>query len=96
MADTLNGLVSQVGGATCGQLSPALRTTLEQEHAAPRCADAVGKIKTRGSAVEFVHVYATSARLDLAGGESVFLSAMRDGWRIDALGCRQHLLLVLF
>jgi hypothetical protein len=75
-------------GDACGQLSPALRTTLQQEHAAPRCADAVGKIKTRGSAVEFVHVYATSARLDLAGGESVFLSAMRDGWRIDALGCR--------
>lgn len=75
-------------GDACRQLSPALRTSLAQEHAVQRCAAAVGKVKTRGSAVDVVHVYATSARLDLADGESVFLSAMRDGWRIDALGCR--------
>jgi hypothetical protein len=48
----------------------------------------VGKVKARGSPIEVVYVYATSARVDLAGGASVFLSAMRDGWRIDALGCQ--------
>jgi hypothetical protein len=74
-------------GDACRQLSPSLRKTLAQEHAAPDCAAAVAKVKTRGSPVKAVRVYATSARLDLAGGESVFLSSMRDGWRIDALGC---------
>jgi hypothetical protein len=76
------------GAAACQQLSPALRKALRQEHAVPRCGDAAAKLEARGSAVAVVHVYATSARVDLAGGDSLFLSAMRDGWRIDALGCR--------
>ncbi len=76
------------GAAACMQLSPALRTTITQEQSARRCASAVGKVRARRSPVAVVQVYATSARADLASGESVFLSAMRDGWRIDALGCR--------
>jgi hypothetical protein len=72
----------------CAQLSPALRRTLAQEHQAPSCAAAVGKVDARGAGVRDVRVYATSARLDLVRGESVFLSLMRDGWRIDAFGCR--------
>ena len=76
------------GAAACMQLSPALRTTIAQEQSARRCADAVGKVRARRSPIAVVQVYATSARADLASGESVFLSAMRDGWRIDALGCR--------
>jgi type IV secretory pathway TrbL component len=76
------------GADACMQLSPSLRKTLTQQESAAGCAEAVGKVKARGSPIEVVHVYATSARVDLAGGASVFLSAMRDGWRIDALGCR--------
>jgi hypothetical protein len=76
------------GAAACMQLSPALRKTITQDESARGCAGAVGRVKARGSPIEVVQVYATSARVDLAGGESVFLSAMRDGWRIDALGCR--------
>jgi hypothetical protein len=76
------------GVAACMQLSPALQKTVMQQESARGCAEAVGKVKARGSPVEAVQVYATSARVDLAGGESLFLSAMRDGWRIDALGCR--------
>jgi ABC-type glycerol-3-phosphate transport system substrate-binding protein len=76
------------GADACMQLSPSLRKTVTQQESAAGCAEAVGKVKARGSAIEVVHVYATSARADLAGGASVFLSAMRDGWRIDALGCR--------
>lgn len=30
----------------------------------------------------------TSAKVDLASGESVFLSEQQPGWRITALGCR--------
>jgi ABC-type glycerol-3-phosphate transport system substrate-binding protein len=76
------------GADACMQLSPSLRKTVAQQQSAAGCAEAVGKVKARGSPIEVVYVYATSARVDLAGGASVFLSAMRDGWRIDALGCR--------
>jgi hypothetical protein len=83
-----SALEAHRGTDACMQLSPALRTTVTHEQSASACAEAVGKVKSRGSAIVVVHVYATSARVDLAGGESVFLSAMRDGWRIGALGCR--------
>jgi tellurite resistance protein len=76
------------GAEACRRLSAALAQSIEQEHAMSPCAAAVLKIKVRGSATAVVHVYATSARADLASGESVFLGLMRDGWRIDALGCR--------
>jgi hypothetical protein len=83
-----SGLDAHHGVDACRELSPTLRKTVAQEESGARCADAVGKLHVRGSRVEAVHVYATSARVDLATGESVFLSAMRDGWRIDALGCQ--------
>jgi len=83
-----SALETRRGAAACMQLSPALRTTITQEQSLRRCASAVGKVKARRSPIAAVRVYATSARVDLASGESVFLSAMRDGWRIDALGCR--------
>jgi hypothetical protein len=76
------------GAAACMQLSPALRTMITQEQSARDCADAVVKVDARRSPIAVVRVYATSARVELSGGGSVFLSAMRDGWRIDALGCR--------
>jgi hypothetical protein len=76
------------GADACIQLSPALQTTITQEQSVRRCASAVVKVKARRSPIVVVRVYATSARVDLTGGESVFLSATRDGWRIVALGCR--------
>lgn len=86
-----SALEAHRGADACAQLSSALRQTLRQEHSTARCADAVTKVKTHVGAIEAARVYATSARVDLAGDESVFLSAMRDGWRIDALGCRPRL-----
>jgi ABC-type glycerol-3-phosphate transport system substrate-binding protein len=76
------------GADACMQLSPSLRKTVTQQESAAGCAQAVGKVKARGSPIEVLQMYATSARVELASGASVFLSAMRDGWRIDALGCR--------
>jgi hypothetical protein len=83
-----SALDARHGADACMQLSPALRKTITQERSVRRCASAVVKVKARRSPIAVVHVYATSARVDLTGGESVFLSAMRDGWRICALGCR--------
>jgi hypothetical protein len=83
-----SALEAHRGTDACMQLSPALRKAVVEEQSASSCAEAVGKVKSRGSAILVVYVYATSARVDLAGGESVFLSAMGDGWRIGALGCQ--------
>jgi hypothetical protein len=81
-------LQARRGADACAQLSPALRKALEQEHSTSRCADAVTTLHAGRAAVEAIRVYATSARVDLTAGQSVFLSSMRDGWRISALGCR--------
>jgi hypothetical protein len=35
-------------------------------------------------------VYANEALVRLAGGDTVFLSSTREGWRVDAFGCRPH------
>lgn len=78
------------GADACRQLSPALRTALEQEHAMVPCAAAVVRTRARASVVAGVSVYATSARVDLASGEGVFLGLMRRGWQIDAFGCRSR------
>jgi len=84
----LAALAAGQGEAACAQLSTALRTTVKQsEHGQP-CADAVVKLTTGAASVTAVRVYATSARVDLSDGESVFLGEMRHGWRIEALGCR--------
>jgi hypothetical protein len=83
-----SALAAHRGAEACRQLSPALRATVEQEHAMAPCAAAVMKTQARGSGVAAVHVYATSARVDLASGEGVFLGLMRRGWQIDAFGCR--------
>lgn len=85
----LAALAARQGDAACAQLSTALRTTLMQgERHGQRCAGAVVKLTTGGGSPRAVRVYATSARVDLSGGESVFLGQMRHGWRIEALGCR--------
>jgi hypothetical protein len=81
-------LETRHGADACAQLNPALRKALRQEHSTSRCTDAVATLETQRTAVRAVRVYATSARVDLAGGESVFLSSMHDGWQISAFGCR--------
>jgi hypothetical protein len=35
-----------------------------------------------------VRVYADAAEVQLSGGDTVFLSDTREGWRVDAVGCR--------
>jgi hypothetical protein len=83
-----SALDARRGGESCTWLSSALAKAIEQEHHGDRCANVVARIEARGSAVTQVRVYATSARADLADGDSVFLGLTRHGWRIEALGCR--------
>ncbi len=84
--------VQQRDGATaCTQLSPDTRKSLVQDQGGSRCADAVLKLGLHGERAAVVRVYFTSAQVVLAGGDTVFLSDTRQGWRIEAVGCRpQH------
>ena len=73
--------------AACQTLSSDTVKELESEEGAP-CPDAIGKVELDGGNVVDVAVDVTNAKVELATGESVFLSEQADGWKIKALGCR--------
>ena len=75
------------GAAACAALSQDTRKALESQEQKP-CAEAIGDVKLEAGAVQRVQVTLTNAKIDLAGGESFFLSEQAAGWRISALGCR--------
>ncbi|HEY4096910.1 MAG TPA: hypothetical protein VGM33_15420 [Baekduia sp.] len=77
------------GAAACAQLSPALRAQLVDDEGAP-CPRAVLRLHLRGQRPATVRVYADAAEVRLAGGDTVFLGDTREGWRVEALGCRPH------
>ena len=54
----------------------------------PGCPAMVDKLKLRGTRVASVSVYATAAQARFDSGDVVFLGFTRDGWKIDAVGCR--------
>jgi hypothetical protein len=37
-----------------------------------------------------VRVYATSAEVELAGGDTLFLDDTQQGWRLQAVGCHPN------
>ena len=75
------------GAVACAVLGADTRKSLESEKRKP-CADAVGSLQVAGGPVRHVTVALTSAKVDLANGQSFFLSEDAAGWRISALGCR--------
>jgi hypothetical protein len=77
------------GTAACARMSPSLRSELVSDHG-ERCAKAVLSLDLHGRTADQVEVYANEALVRLVGGDTVFLSVTREGWRIDALGCRPH------
>jgi hypothetical protein len=81
-------VASRDGRTACAQLSPDTRAKLVQDAAATRCDRAVLGLSLHGGRVAAVRVYATSAQVELAGGDTVFLGDSRQGWRIQAVGCR--------
>lgn len=82
----LQALGQRDGAAACRALSDQARAHLENEEGKP-CAQAIGGLGLRSSAVGRVQVYMTSAKADLRDGDSLFLSQGPDGWRLDAIGC---------
>jgi hypothetical protein len=77
------------GTAACARMSPSLRSELVSDHG-ERCAKTVLSLDLHGRTPDQVEVYANEALVRLAGGDTVFLSVTREGWRVDALGCRPH------
>ena len=75
------------GEVACAVLSSDTRKALESEESKP-CPEAITSIDVSGGPVLGVKVTITNAKVDLAGGESFFLSEQKSGWRISALGCR--------
>jgi hypothetical protein len=75
------------GATACAQMSPSLRTQLVEDHGSP-CAKAVLKLNLHGHMPMAVRVYANAAEVEIAGGDTVFLGDTREGWRVEALGCR--------
>src|SRR3954452_23526926 len=75
------------GDAACAALSTDTRMALESQEKR-RCAAAIGQVQLEPGAVKHVNVQLTNAKVDLVGGESLFLSQQSDGWKISAAGCK--------
>jgi hypothetical protein len=75
------------GATACAQLSPPLRQQLVTDQPGKRCAKAVLGLSVHGRRASAVRVYATSAEVELAGGDTLFLDDTREGWRLQAVGC---------
>ena len=89
-ASTLYAAAERHDGATaCAQMSPSLRAQLVDDHGSP-CAEAVLKVKLHGRTPTTIRVYADAAEVQFAGGDTVFLGDTREGWRVEALGCRSQ------
>jgi hypothetical protein len=87
-AESLYAAVARQDGRTaCAQLSPDTRAQLVKDEG-ERCERAVLSLRLRGRRAATVRVYATAAQVVLARGDTVFLGDGRQGWRVEAFGCR--------
>jgi hypothetical protein len=75
------------GGEACAQLSAATISQLESQ-SGQRCARAVTDLKVQGGGVSRTQVFVTNAKVDIAGGQSAFLSREPEGWKLSAVGCK--------
>jgi hypothetical protein len=75
------------GAAACEELSEDTVKELERQ-SGRECADAVTELEFAGGSVVMVEVYATNAKADVSGGESVFLSPEAGSWKLSAIACK--------
>jgi hypothetical protein len=73
------------GAAACRLVSSGLRQQLEKQGP---CHEQVVSLKLTGRRPARVQVFVTEAEADVAGGDSVFLTRERAGWRLSAVGCK--------
>jgi len=84
-----SAVAAKDGAAACSQLSEDAVAKLESEEKA-RCPDAVLELDLGlpGGDDRSTSVYLTTAKVDLSGGDSVFLDQTGNGWRVSAAGCQ--------
>ena len=75
------------GDVACAQLSSETADALEQDEGEP-CEEAAPGLEISASEVRRAQVFAITAKVDMANGESAFLELTSGGWRIAAAGCR--------
>ena len=75
------------GAAACEWLSDDAREQLELDEQKP-CAEAIVGLELSGSHSAKTSAYVSEAKVDLDGGDSVFLEETADGWRVTAAGCK--------
>jgi hypothetical protein len=87
-AERLYAAASDGDGTTaCEWLSEDTREQLEQGEQKP-CAEAIVGLELSGSRSTKTSAYVTDAKVDLDGGDSVFLEETPGGWRVTAAGCK--------
>lgn len=75
------------GATACALLSESTRRQLEQDEQLP-CAEAVLELDLEGGRAVAQQAFITEAKVELDGGDSVFVEETPDGWRVTAAGCR--------
>ena len=75
------------GRDACELLSEATLQALESEESRP-CREGITMLDHDGGDIADVHVFITSAKVDLTTGESVSLDREPEGWKLSALACR--------
>jgi hypothetical protein len=81
-------LAGSNGPLACAELSPELRSALEDDEGKP-CPEAILGLGLRGGGrAERSRVYITSALVDVHGRGAAFLDQTAHGWRVSAAGCR--------
>jgi hypothetical protein len=80
-------LASDDGAEACAQLGDATVQTLEQEEHSD-CSEAVGRLQLSEGSPRSVQVFAFNSAVRLDNGATVFAERTKDGWRIEAAGCR--------
>jgi hypothetical protein len=80
---------AQDPAAACDQLGDALLEAVESQTQTQRaCEDVIVGFEYEPGAVDRTEVHVTNAKVDLASGESAFLSRETDGWKLSAIACR--------
>ena len=75
------------GAAACAQMSASLRRQIAHDSGSP-CAKAVLGFDLHPGRPAAVLVYADASEVRLTGGDTAFLGDTRQGWRVQAVGCR--------
>jgi hypothetical protein len=71
----------------CADLAPQAAQGLATSDSG--CAEQIGKLKLTGGAIRAVRVWGERAQVVLSG-DTVFLTRVRQGWKVTAAGCRRQ------